>query len=587
VKLDGTGSRLWATYYGGIVGDWGYGIATDGSGNVLITGLTESTDFPVTAGAFQTSYGGGTKDAFVVKFDLLGNRLWATYYGGNGDDGGSGIATDGSGNVLITGKTVSTNFPFSAGAFQTSFGGVYDAFVVKLDGNDGYPIWATWYGGSVSDFGSGITTDGSGNVLITGGTESTDFPITSGAFRTSLGGDQDAFVVKFDPAGNQLWATYYGGSDYDRGYDIATDGIDNVVITGPTESANLPLLGAFQTSYGGGGIFGGDAFVVKFDPAGNQLWATYYGGSDADEGFGITADDSNNIYLAGDTYSTDFPITPGAFQTVKNGPAGTPNEENYMVKFDANGTRICGTYLGGNGHDEGAHEGGGNIAVYREVVYMTGFTPGDYPVTAGAFQTSNAGDYDAWIAQLCDDCTLNCSISLFVNATAFPKTICKDSCTNLSSTAGFGTGAITFSWTSIPPGFTSSTQNPGMVCPDITTTYIVTVDDDSSTATASVTVNVEDCDTTENIFFIPNSFSPNKDGDNDILLIRGSGIKNIKLFIYNRWGEKVFETNDINKGWDGTYRKKPLNTGVFAWYAAVEFIDDSKVYRKGNVTSIK
>ena len=118
---------------------------------------------------------------------------------------------------------------------------------------------------------------------------------------------------------------------------------------------------------------------------------------------------------------------------------------------------------------------------------------------------------------------------------------------------------------------------------DTTGTYWVEVNDGN--CIGMDTININDC--AEKIFFIPNSFSPNGDKDNDILLVRGSGIKNIKLFIYNRWGEKVFETYNINKGWDGTYRKKPLNTAVFAWYAEVEFLDDSRIYRKGNVTLVR
>jgi len=791
VKFEPAGSRLWATYYGGGDEDVGYGIATDGNNNVLITGFTWSSNFPVTGGAFQTS-NAGAEDAFVVKFDSSGSQLWATYYGGSSYENSWGgcIATDGNDNVLITGYTWSNDFPVTAGAFQTTYAGSEDAFVVKLDGVTGDTLWATYYGGSSYDEGFGIVTDGSGNVLITGRTRSTNFPVTAGAFQMSKAGvssGYDAFVVKLDTAGDMLWATYYGGSGNEEGYGIATDGSGNVLITGWTYSTDFPVTaGAFQTS--NAGVFWNDAFVVKLDPAGDTLWATYLGGSSYDEGYGIAVDDSDNIFVGGDTYSTDFPATPCAFQTVKNGPAGTPYEDNCMVKFDPNGNLVCGTYLGGSEHDE--MWPGENIAVYGGIVYMTGWTPGNYPVTSGAFQTSHGGGHDVWIAQLCDDCTMNCSLPLTINASAFPDTICKDSCINLSSSVAGGCG-LSFSWTSIPPGFTSSAQDT-VACPDTTTIYIVTIDDGDTTATDSVTVvvlpapivylgadtticagdsvildagnpgfsynwstgentqpitvnsagtywvvvdnggcieidtinisviplpiaindtsicagdsiildagnpgatylwstgdttrtitvdtpgtywveindsgciridtvvislgttlsvnlgadksicagdsiildagnpgasygwstgkstqkitvntvdtywvkvddggcigndtiniNIKDCDTTENTFFIPNSFSPNDVGDNDILFVRSSGIKNIKLFIYNRWGEKVFETYDINKGWDGTFKRKKLNTDVFAWYAEVEFVDGDRIYRKGNVTLIK
>jgi len=658
VKFDSMGNRLWATYYGGTNNDYGYGIATDDGDNILITGYTTSTDFPV-AGAFQANYGGGLYDAFVVKFDAAGSQLWATYYGGNVGEIGYGIATDNNSNVLITGWTGSANFPVSPGAFQTIYGGGLilkgDAFIVKFDAG-GNRLWATFYGGSVliGDEGHSIATDDSGNVVITGQTGSADFPVTPGAFQTThAGGSYDAFVVKLDSAGNQLWATFYGGAVKDEGYGIATDGSGNVVITGITLSTDFPVTtGAFQTGYAGGS----DAFVVKFDAAGNQLWGTYLGGTDTEEGFGgVAVDGSDNIYVCGDTYSADFPgATPTGFQ-----PAFGGDEDNYMVKFDPNGDLACGTYLGGSGHDEMWYAAN-NIAVYGGVVYMAGWNMlGNYPVTAGAYQTTSGGGIDAWIAQFCDDCTLICFPPLIINGSAVPNTICEDSCTNLGASAVGGTGTYTFSWTSIPTGFTSSTQNPGIICPGTTTTYIVTVDDGATTETDSVTVvvlpapivdlgadqsiclganvtldagnsgasyqwstgentqaitvdavdiywvevndggcmgsdtiniNVEVCDTTEPVFFIPNSFSPNDDGDNNILFIRGSGIKSIKLFIYNRWGEKVFETNNISEGWNGTYKNKKLNAGVFSWYAEVEFEDGNnpgQIYQKGNVTLVR
>jgi len=484
VKLDAAGNQLWATYYGGSAEDRGNGIATDSKGNVLITGYSWSTNFPVTPGAFQMSHGGGSLDAFVVKFDAAGNRLWATYYGGIDTDNGNGIATDGSDNVLLTGYTKSTDFPISLGAFQTSNAGFNNAFVVKLD-SAGSLLWATYYGGSDVGSGNGIATDGSNNVMITGSTRSTNFPISSGAYQTGNSGDYDAFVVKLNAAGNRLWATYYGGSNTDSGYDIATDGSGNILITGWTKSTNFPITpGALQTSYGGGNQ---DAYVVKLDTAGNRLWATYLGGSDREEGWGIAIDGSNNIFVCGDTYSTDISITPGAFQTVKNGPSGSPYEDYYMLKFEPNGDLACGTYLGGDGHDEMSN---GGIAVYGGFVYMTGWTQGNFPVTAGAFQTVyGGGSDDVWIAQLCDDCTMDCLVSLTVNAFSSPDIICSGFCANLSAIAASGTGSYTFNWTSIPPGFTSSAQDT-VACPDTTTIYVVTVDDGDTTATDSVTVVV-------------------------------------------------------------------------------------------------
>jgi len=303
----------WITYYGGIFNDIGEGIATDGSGNVVITGSTASINFPVTVGAFQTSFAGGggawSGDAIVVKFDAAGNRLWATLYGGSGSDACHGIAIDGSDNVMITGNTLSTDFPVTIGAFQTSHAGGMDAFVVKFD-SSGNQLWATFYGGNGWEYSKGIATDGNDNVLIAGNTESTNFPVTGSAFQTSFAGVRDAFVVKLDAAGDTLWATYYGGGDDDEYCNgISIDNNENVVITGFTGSNDFPVTpGAFQTNLVGGY----DAFIVKFNPSGNQLWATYYGGTGGDYCYSNGAvDGGNNIIITGITRSTkpSLPIT--------------------------------------------------------------------------------------------------------------------------------------------------------------------------------------------------------------------------------------------------------------------------------------
>lgn len=138
--------RLWATYYGGADQDAGYKISTDASGNVYMTGQTSSATGIATAGAFQNTYGGGV-DAYLVKFDGAGNRLWATYYGGSGADFGYGVKTDAAGNIYLTGYTESTSGIATVGAHQTVYGGSNDAFLVKFDSN-GNRLWGTYYGGS-------------------------------------------------------------------------------------------------------------------------------------------------------------------------------------------------------------------------------------------------------------------------------------------------------------------------------------------------------------------------------------------------------------------------------------------------------
>jgi hypothetical protein len=271
VKLDASGARLWGTYYGGNDEDRGYSCTTDASGNVYLSGRTESTNSIATTGAHQTSFGGGWYDAFLVKFDDSGTRLWGTYYGGNDYDYGSSCTTDTSGNVYLAGSTWSTNAIATSGGHQTTIGvGYRDAFLVKFDAS-GTRLWGTYYGGNDYDYGSSCITDASGNVYLAGETGSDSVIATVGAHQTSIDSLNDAFIVKFDSSGTRLWGTYYGGKNDDGGSSCTTDALGNIYLAGSTRSHNLhsPIAtyGAHQP--GRGGSYGdSDAFLVKFDGTG-------------------------------------------------------------------------------------------------------------------------------------------------------------------------------------------------------------------------------------------------------------------------------------------------------------------------------
>jgi hypothetical protein len=215
-KLDSTGSALvYSTYLGGssFLGDGGVGVAVDSSGNAYITGATGSSDFPTTAGALQTAFVGQT-DAFVSKLKSTGSALiYSTYLGGSGFDNGRGVAVDSPGNAYITGQTTSNNFPTTPGALQTSLRGVSNAFVSKLNSTGSGLVYSTYVGGSIQDEGFGIAVDSLGNAYVTGPTDSSDFPTTTGALQTTFGGSQNAFMSKLNSTGSALvYSTYLGGS---------------------------------------------------------------------------------------------------------------------------------------------------------------------------------------------------------------------------------------------------------------------------------------------------------------------------------------------------------------------------------------
>jgi len=280
LEVDGA-SLIYSAYLGGSLAEVAAGIALDPAGNAYITGYTFSSNFPV-VNAFQPVLN-GSNDVFVSKIAPLGSALlYSTYLGGSGGDYGSGIAIDTVGNAYVTGQTQSSNFPTSAGAFQSASGGcgsnfpnLCDAFVAKLNSTGTALVFSTYLGGSSDDSGMGIAVDADGNAYVTGTTNSTNFPTTTDAFQTTYAGGydvytfRDAFVTKLNPTGSALvYSTYLGGRSVDSAHGIAVDGSGSAYVAGSTNSSNFPTTpGAFQAiGHTGGGYSSNtyDAFVAKF-----------------------------------------------------------------------------------------------------------------------------------------------------------------------------------------------------------------------------------------------------------------------------------------------------------------------------------
>lgn len=403
-KFSADGKSLaYSTYLGGSNFEFPEGIAVDAAGNAYIVGATASTNFPTTPGAFQTSFGSGTRHAFVTKLNASGGSLvYSTYLGGSTFENGTAIAVNASGNAYVTGQTTSSDFPTTAGAYQTVIGGSSDAYVTEFNAAGSALIYSTYLGGSSAESGFGIAIDGAGNAYVGGGTFSTNFPTTPGAYQTSFvgAGPEDAFVTKLNASGSALVYSTYVGTIDESGVPITIDGAGNAYITGYTASTSFPTTpGAYQTTFGGGID---DAFVTKLNAAGSGLvYSTYLGGGGRDQGQGIAVNGAGDAFIIGLTDSTSFPTTPGAFQTTYGGGG----LDAFLTKLNALGNNlIYSTYMGGSGSDSGlgvALDALGNA-------YISGRTGStNFPVTPGAYQTALAGSDDAFVAKFLTAATHN------------------------------------------------------------------------------------------------------------------------------------------------------------------------------------
>jgi len=602
-KLDITGDSLIYSTYLGAPGfshfEQASAIALNSAGEAYVVGLATTDNFPITSGAYQTARAGNW-DIFVTRLGVNGDTLvYSTYLGGTNREESTShsIVVNSVGEAYLTGLTQRfggfADFPVTPCNFQTNHGGlIYDLFIVHLcaNGDSLCGGGATYVGGNDNDYSPAMILDESGivdTIIITGTSHSTDFPTTPGTYEPNKingGGDQPVVFKMFVSSsisttitpdtticnGDSVQLVASGGTNYSW---TPSTGLSDTAIANPIAS---PTTTTIYTVIIVSGFCGSDTVSVTVTVIDSIIAAISPDTS-------ICQGDSVQLIASGGiNYSwspsmglndtsianpTATPITTTTYQVIVSG-CGNPDTAEvtitvtpYPIVDLGKDTTIC----------------------FGDSITLDAGNPGaSYNWSTGestqAITVDIAGTF--WVEVNDSNCIGVDTITIVDSTLVVDLGADTTLCLGESITLNAGNPGASFLWNTGATTQTITVSTTGNYAVELT-------DSNNCSSIDTIDVSVVDCDTIKNIFFIPNSFSPNEDEDNDILLVRGSRIKNIKLFIYNRWGEKVFETFDITKGWDGTYRKKPLNTAVFAWYAEVEFEDANKVYRKGNVTLIR
>ena len=355
---------VFCSFTGSTADNWGFTATYDKYGNFyaggLVNALTSGTSFPVTPGAYQGTFGGGqggsaieyAADLGIMKFNPSGTtRIWATYIGGSCNERPHSMIVDTGDNLIIAGRTHSQDYPVTPGAFQTTNGGGWDIIVTKLNAAGSALVGSTYIGGSGDDginfdstevgyghlkfnYGddarSEVQVDNIGNIYVTGSTSSTNFPTTSSAIATTLAGLQDGVVFKMNSNLTSLiWSTYLHGSGDDAGYVLAFNNSQtSLYVAGGTSSPDFPVTpGSWHSTYGGDSA---DGFILKFknSPPYNVQKGTFVGTSHYDQVYGIQVDNSDNVYVMGQSIGGAFPVTAGVYSN--------PSSSQFVMKMDSN-----------------------------------------------------------------------------------------------------------------------------------------------------------------------------------------------------------------------------------------------------------
>jgi hypothetical protein len=384
-KMKG-GVILYTTILASRGNDAGRAIVVDAAGNAYVTGTAGAGDFPATAGVAQGSLRGG-QDAFLARVDPSGRLLSSTYLGGGGDDTGTAVALNSSGDIHLAGYTVSPDFPVSSGSPQRTYGGgAHDVFLAKLNAAGTQLLYCTLLGGNGNDTASGLAVDRAGNAVVVGSTDSRDLP-ASAAIQPQSRGNSETLIASLNPAGTRWnFVTYFGGSSTDLANAVALGNSGDIYVTGTSSSVDFPVSASAHQHFLRGGY---DVFVTHLTATGALVYSTLLGGSDSDNGTSIVVDASGQAWIGGYTSSVDLPLVR-ALQSANKG-----NFDAFVAQFDATGsTLLFATYWGGALDDRISGLAFGSSGR----LLATGMTASpDFPSVGAA--PSGSGGYNAFVTE--------------------------------------------------------------------------------------------------------------------------------------------------------------------------------------------
>ncbi|MBI4854183.1 MAG: SBBP repeat-containing protein [Acidobacteria bacterium] len=391
LKIAPNGDGIFSTYLGGVGDEDILGLKLDVLGNIYIVGVTSSKSFP-TLNAVQKKFGGAS-DGFVAKFSPRGEAIYSTFLGGRGFDDIRDFLVDNAGNITLVGKTGSQNFPI-ANAFQGVSGGFDDVFLTKLS-TQGTFIYSTYLGGNGNELNSNLdlrlAIDSNNDILLSGTTFSSNFPLIGNSFQRAYGDAGDVFLAKINMVGIPTLSTYVGGKGLDTILQVKSDSAGNIYLLGETSSQDFPLLNPFQNNQIGDKTLS----ISKFTNSGSLIYSTYLGGRLGQEVTNFVIDNSGTVYLIGRTKSLDFP-TRNAFQKDYGGGFGSFYDA-FVTKINPSGGVIYSTYLGGS-LDENEPTFGFSFVDGSGKVHLVGTTASPDLPTQNALQTSLSGSSDIYFA---------------------------------------------------------------------------------------------------------------------------------------------------------------------------------------------